>query len=60
MWCIQVQFVTKDGYSIGLPTFYLDENVQGICNEEHAKLIARRITDPCHTAKEIHVVAVKV
>jgi hypothetical protein len=29
-----------------LPTFYLDENVQGIRDERHATRIARQILDP--------------
>jgi hypothetical protein len=29
-----------------LPTFYLDSQVQGIIDSEHAKRIAREIVDP--------------
>lgn len=29
-----------------VPTFYLNENVQGIISEEHAKRIARAIVNP--------------
>jgi hypothetical protein len=28
---------------IGLPTFYLDANVQGIVNEPHAEMIVRKM-----------------
>ncbi len=36
---------TSDGdqYSDQVPTFYLDENVQGITDEDHAVYIARNI-----------------
>lgn len=37
----------KDGVvTIQVPTFYLDANVQGIVNKEHAKIIAGEIINP--------------
>lgn len=41
------------------PTFYLDENVQGILNEDHAKLVARRVLDPFFE-NALTITAVKV
>ncbi len=38
-----------------IPTFYLDENVQGIVNKDHAEKIARTIIDPCGVADQIFV-----
>lgn len=42
-----------------VPTFYLDESVQGIVNEEHAKRIAREIIDP-FSEYAMHVNAVQM
>ncbi len=52
---------TEDGWSSlqQVPTFYLDENVQGIVNEDHAGLIAFKIIDP-FGVYEVHVKAVKM
>lgn len=38
--------VVKGGISSQVPTFYLDENVQGIKDENHAINIARDVLDP--------------
>lgn len=54
MYAITAQVLTfKQGDSarvwsgaISLPTFYLDETVQGITDEAHAVRIARTIIDP--------------
>lgn len=54
MYQIQVTVVRRitDEHGIGwdktvqLPTFYLDENVQGIINAEHAVKIASQIICP--------------
>lgn len=44
-----------------LPTFYLDENVQGIVNNEHACRIAYGIVNPCdETNKEFSISAEKI
>lgn len=47
MYAITAQYehTTKDGWtgSIGVPTFYLDENVQGIMSEDDAVRVARVI-----------------
>jgi hypothetical protein len=62
MYAIAAKIVrdTKDGQvSRDIPTFYLDENVQGILNEDQAGLIAFRILDPFDLF-EVHVQAVKV
>jgi hypothetical protein len=42
-----------------IPTFYLDENVQGIVSEAHAERIAREIIDPL-SSRTVHVCAVKL
>ncbi len=41
----QYEHTTEDGYtgSIGVPTFYLDERVQGIMSEDDAVKVARTI-----------------
>ena len=39
-----------------LPTFYLDETVQGIINEYHAASIARTILDPWGITPERDIV----
>jgi hypothetical protein len=48
--------------SVQVPTFYLDENVQGIIHEAHAASIARRVIDPLDVipADRIHITAVRV
>ena len=47
MYAIQVQrvivYANGESVSIQLPTFFLDEDVQGIRNEEHAVSIVRKI-----------------
>ena len=45
-----------------LPTFYLDERVQGITSEGHAEMIARDILDPfgMYGGDDLKILAVKV
>lgn len=45
-----------------VPTFYLDERVQGITSRGQAVRIAMRILDPLGTipAERLHITAVKV
>lgn len=48
-------------FSCGLPTFYLNANVQGIMNEAHAEKIARAILDPLALSRyTYHITAVQV
>ena len=52
MYAITAQLLTSDGDYTGskqIPTFYLDERVQGIVSEEHARRIAWSILDPLNT-----------
>lgn len=54
---------TVNGQSIGrgIPTFYLNENVQGIVDVRHAELIAREILEPWireHEEIRLHVAKV--
>lgn len=54
MWLIDAQLLTVETDSNGgiwrgtrqIPTFFLDERVQGIVDAEHAKTIALQILDP--------------
>lgn len=46
--------------STGVPTFFLDIDVQGIVNDEHAEQIARKVVDPLGVAKEVHVSVARV
>jgi hypothetical protein len=49
MYAVQARIVREqDGWTstTHLPTFYLDERVQGILDEDHAARIARSILDP--------------
>jgi hypothetical protein len=50
MYAVQAQVHVRndDGWesSQQVPTFYLDENVQGFLDEEGAKRVARRVIDP--------------
>ena len=50
MYAVQAQVHIKrdDGWegSHQVPTFYLDENVQGFLDEDGAKRVARRVIDP--------------
>lgn len=43
-----VKVKTEDGYSkiIQIPTFFLDENIQGIVDREHARKIAAQVINP--------------
>ncbi len=45
-----------------LPTFYLDERVQGITSAGHAEMIARDILDPfgMYGGDDLKILAVKV
>ncbi len=47
-----------------IPTFYLDENVQGIVDEAHAEKIAREILTACvneeYTTYSLSVCAVRL
>ncbi len=48
---------------VQIPTFYLDENVQGIVSVEHAERIAKRIILPIeldYDSVEVNVTAVKL
>ena len=64
MYAVQASVLRTwpDGSSghIQIPTFYLDENVQGIVGEEHAKNIAREIIDPCNCINVISIHVEKV
>jgi hypothetical protein len=50
MWAIQARLIRFHGQELegarDLPTFYLDERVQGILTEAHAVEVARTIIDP--------------
>lgn len=47
-----------------VPTFYLDERVQGLVSEAHAELVAFDVIDPARVLRdrgfELHVCAVKM
>lgn len=64
MYAITASVHTQQGEWKGvrhLPTFYLDENVQGIVSEEHAAKIARDIINPLGTVTmHVEVFALKV
>ena len=44
----RVLYKTDDGWegSIGIPTFFLDEDIQAITDTDHAERIAKKILDP--------------
>ena len=46
IYCITAT-VERKGITSQLPTFYLDNRVQGIMNEAHARFIAEEIINPC-------------
>lgn len=49
MWCIQAQIlIDQEGWlgSRQIPTFYLNENIQGILNEAGAINVATQILNP--------------
>lgn len=49
MWTIQAVVLVKDAggeRAIAVPTFYLDEKVQGITGETHARQLAEEIINP--------------
>jgi hypothetical protein len=46
--------------TIQIPTFILDENIQGIVNEEHAKQIAEEIICPLELELESFTLYVNV
>ena len=64
MYGIQATVSRRDGQWEGtrqVPTFYLDERVQGIVSEDHAAEIARDIINPYReSALSVHVIAVKI
>ena len=58
-----VEIEGKGGYSgmRQIPTFYLDETVQGILTEEHAKNVAWHILSAAGTnTATFHITAVRV
>ena len=58
-----VETDSKGGYSgvRQIPTFYLDERVQGIVSENHAEIIALDILSAAGTnGATFHITAVKV
>lgn len=67
-YAVQCQVVseTKDSNgtvwtsSNGVPTFFLDIDVQGIVSDEHAESIARKVVDPLGLAKEVHVSVARI
>ena len=51
LYCVQLTVSRLDGEgpynrTVQVPTFYLDESVQGIVDEAHAMVIAREIVNP--------------
>ncbi len=46
--------------SRALPTFYLDEKVQGITDGDHAARIALTILDPWDEMPGIHITATRI
>ena len=66
MYAVQATVETVRGVWTGMkqiPTFYLDESVQGIVSEEHAQRVALdilRSAVPADIAMTFHVTAVKV
>lgn len=55
--------MVREEKMIQIPTFYLDENVQGIMSEEHAVEIAKKIVMPVeldYETVEVHLTAVKL
>lgn len=48
--------------TVDVPTFYLDERVQGIMTSHHAENVARQIIDPLNTIPRdrLHISTVKV
>jgi hypothetical protein len=63
---VQIEHTTSGGYttSVGIPTFYLDENVQGFTDEDGAVRIAAKIIDPIGYLDDhddiLHITAVKL
>lgn len=68
MYAIQAQIEIKEApwtRSHQVPTFYLDENVQGILNEDGAVKIALEVLDPTGNLRDspyhtFHITAGKV
>lgn len=63
MYAITATVETRDREWTGskqIPTFYLDERVQGIVNEEHAVRIAFDILTAVNAPAALHITAVKV
>jgi len=69
MWQItaRVDYVETGGESMAhwngtrhLPIFYLDENIQGIVSEEHAKRVALDVIDPMHTLRATCAIRIDV
>lgn len=61
MWCVQATVETVDGEWQGVrqvPTFYLDERVQGILSDEHAKAIALDVLTASGTNESVFHIAV--
>ncbi len=63
MYVINAHILRKNGAyleTVQVPTFYLEENVQGVTSEKEARKIAEKIINPFGMDMTIAVVAVKV
>lgn len=64
---VQLETATRDekwpqpwSASLQVPTFFLDENIQGIVSVEHAERIARGMFAATANLVRVHATAVKV
>lgn len=64
MWAVSATVSVKEQsgstWAIQIPTFYLDENVQGIVSESQVEKIAHSIINPLKADMEIHLTICKV
>ena len=63
MWVITVNAIHREGEwvtSIPIPTFFLDESVQGFGPEGPSEHLVRNIVDPLKRMESIHFTAAKV
>lgn len=54
--------VNYEGRNIGVPTFYLDGDIQGIVSVEHAEKIAREVIMPIqlpHVEIHMHIITLE-
>lgn len=58
IWLVSA-IVVRNNQERSIPTFYLNGNIQGILDEEHAESIAREVVDPFGEADKVYLTVMR-